>query len=166
MLGDSWAGSVHVTSSGHSLAGVYLYWPAKYGSDIIAAPLTGQGQPTTGELIAPAMYRQKSGGMWTRWSTGLVQNTSDTQATITVRFFGTNGTQRGTDYPVTVPRYSYAALNLKAGVDLPQAALNALGTNFSGSMTVASDGHEVLGVTYVFEESTDHHAGYPLMVVS
>ena len=72
--------------------------------------------------------------------------------------------RKGSDYPVTVSPRAYVSLNLKAGVDLPQAALNALGTNFSGSMTVTSDGHEILGTTYVFEESTDHHAGYPLLV--
>jgi hypothetical protein len=164
-LGDSWSGSVHVTSTtGHSLVGVNLYFPAKYGSDIIATPLTGQGQSTTGVLTAPAVYRQKSGGSWTRWSAILVQNTADTQATITVRFFDSNGNQKGSDYPIAVSPRAYASLNLKAGVDLPQAALNALGTNFSGSMTVTSDGHEILGTTYVFEETTDHHAGYPLLV--
>ncbi|HTP08230.1 MAG TPA: hypothetical protein VMP08_08275, partial [Anaerolineae bacterium] len=161
-LGDDWAGSVRVSSnSGAPLAGVYLYFPAQYGTDMIAVPLTGQSQLTTGSLIAPAVYRQQSGSIWTHWTTVLVQNTTDNAASITVRIFDSAGNLQGNACTLSVPRLSYAALHLKTGVDLtPCNLLNTLGTNFTGSMLITSnDSRALLAIYYDFYESTGRISG-------
>ncbi|HEY4720701.1 MAG TPA: hypothetical protein VII92_02550, partial [Anaerolineae bacterium] len=167
-LGDNWSGSVRVTGpSGSALAGVYLYFPAQYGTDMIAVPLMSQSQSSAGALTAPVVSRQKVGNSWTRWSTVLVQNTTDSSASITLRLFDSNGTQLGSDCPVTVLPRAYAALNLKTGVDLPSACnlLNILGTNFSGSMLILSnDGRAMLATYYSFDESTGRVEGDSVVV--
>jgi hypothetical protein len=141
-----------------------VYFPLQYGNDVIAVSLTGQAQAGTGTLVAPAVYRQQAGADWTRWSTVLAQNTANVAAPITVRFFDANGAQVGADCNLNVPRQSYAALNLKTGVDLqPCNILGALGNNFVGSMSVTSNNQAVLGITYLFYESTRRTSGDALI---
>ncbi len=155
-LGDDWRGTVQVVSTnGQPLVGVCLgAAPGEGVADDLAYRTLPAG--TVGQALAfPTVYRE--GG---RWSCAEVANASGTVGTVAVEFYGESGRVGGT-YTVAIPAYGLVRLSLQDGLDLPQAALEALGTSFVGAMYVTpSPGLALVGANAVYWPGEGRAAGY------
>ena len=166
-LGDDWQGTVRVTSSGgQPLAGLALGRTASAGAgDLWACSAVRGISGAQGGLAFPAVYRQL-GGAGERWSVAVVQNTTAVSGTLTVEFYGPEGTRVGEAYAVPLAAGGLVRLDLQAGGDLPPAALEALGSDFRGSMVLTPPaGAALVGANQVYwpdEGRAAAYAGYPL----
>jgi len=160
-LGDDWQGTVKVTSSnGQPLAAICVAWAPSTGAADNLAWNAAAGA-TTRPLAFPAVYRKLAGANDDRWSTVLVHNAGAAGGSVDVEFYDASGTKVGGTYTIPVSAGGLALLSLKDGLDLPQAALTALGTGFSGSMWVSpSTGVQIVGVAETFWPSDGRAAAY------
>ena len=160
-LGQNWNGTIKVTcTNGQPLAGVSLYFNKGIVADLAAYEAIRNSDATTNALSMPAVYRKMA---VPQWSTTLVQNLDNAQATINVKFFKGDGTQAGAvaGYNVNIPANGSVGLNLKQTVNLPQQALIDLGDNFNGAMYVTSTtGQHIIGMTLFFIENKGQALGY------
>ena len=105
--------------------------------------------------------RRLAGGGDEQWSAALVYNTAGTAGTVSVEFYAASGARVGDTYVVAVGASGTVRLDLKDGLDLPPAALLALGSGFRGSMYVRpSEGVVVVGVSRLFWSGGERAAGY------
>lgn len=161
LLGDDWQGSVTVTAD-KSISGMSIYSiPGAGVIDQIGYDAILK-QQSTNQVFMPATYRKISGPQH-QFSTTLIQNLEETDGTVNVRFFASNGSVRGNPdgYDVQLPKASSVRLNLKAGLELPAQALLDLGDIFSGAMLVtAAEDQKIAGVTFVVYETLQRASGY------
>jgi hypothetical protein len=170
-LGTNWAGTIKVVSTnGQPLAGVGFYFPYKQKSGIMAYNAI-RDSDATNKISAPAIYRKWPGQNWdataAQWSTTLVQNLDETNpVNITVNFYKSDGTFAAGPYTVNIPAGGSVGLNLYAGVDLPQDALNSLDTvtnyGYSGGMIIeAPTGSRLISITNILYRGRANGAAYP-----
>jgi hypothetical protein len=169
-LGTNWVGTIMVESTNaQPLAGVGLYFSLSNVPDVMGYESIGDSTASN-KLYSPAVYRKYIGASSDQWSATLVQNLAATAVNIGVDFFNSDGSHATGPYTVNVPGNSSVGLNLHSGVDLPAAALTALGTTYSGGMVItAPAGSKLIGVTNIFYESKvtpavsrEQGAAYPL----
>jgi hypothetical protein len=96
-----------------------------------------------------------------------VQNLDETNpVNITVNFYKSDGTFAAGPYTVNIPAGGSVGLNLYAGVDLPQDALNSLDTvtnyGYSGGMIIeAPTGSRLISITNILYRGRANGAAYP-----
>ncbi|HOG45025.1 MAG TPA: DUF5719 family protein [Anaerolineae bacterium] len=163
--GDDWIGTVRVTgTAGQALTGVGVARLPSLGvADNLAWNVASAA--IARPLAFPAVYRRLAGADDDRWSAILVHNAAATAGTVDVAFYDAGGAQVGETYTVLIPAGGQVRLSLKDGLDLPQAALDALGTGFSGSLWLTpSTGVEIAGVAETFWPAEGRAAGYAGLV--
>ena len=163
-LGDNWNGTIKVTSTNSQpLAGVSIYYNPGQVTDMAAYEAIRNSDATTNALSMPAVYRKALTPSGLQWSTTLVQNLDNVAGTINVKFYSAAGAAVGNaaGYNVQIPASSSVGLNLKTPVNLPQEALNDLGTGFSGAMYITSStGLHIIGNTNIVYSSLSRASGY------
>jgi len=162
-LGNNWQGTMKfVSTNAQPLAGVSFYFPISAGvTDYISFNAIRNSDATTKALSFPAVYRKLIGQSSDQWSAVLVQNIAATAGTVAVEFYGTNGLKVGNTYSIPIGANGSVRLNLKAGLELPQEALNTLGTSFVGSMYITpSAGVKIIGVSNILFTGSGRASGY------
>jgi len=168
-LGTNWVGTIMVENTSQPLAGVGFYFSINNVPDVMGYESIGDSTASN-KLYSPAVYRKYIGASSDQWSATLVQNLCGSSVSTNVDFFDSNGVHKAGPYAVSIAANSSVGLNLHSGVDLPTAALTALGTSYSGGMVVSStSGNCLIGVTNIFYESKvtpsvsrERGAAYPL----
>jgi hypothetical protein len=161
-LGTNWQGSVKVTSD-QPLTGAGFYFLPAAVPDVLGYNAINAGDATDNALSMPAVYRKVTGNNQI-FSTTLVQNLDDTDGMVNVKFFRATGETAGdpNGYDVQLPAGSSIRLNLKAGLELPQQALDDLGTGFSGAMYIEStSGNSIIGINNIVYDTLNRASGYP-----
>ncbi|GEM_PF-3026348 len=166
-LGTYWQGTMKVVSTnGKHLAGLSIMFPYSQPGlrDSLSFNAIRDSDATDTGLSFPAVYRKRTGGTDAQWSTSLIQNITNTAGQVEVRFFrAADGTEiAGGPWTVNIPANGSVRLNLKDGLELPQSALTALGTYFSGAMLVTpkTSGMRIIGVTNIYWDGTNRSSGY------
>lgn len=162
-LGNNWQGTMKFTcTNGQPLAGVSFYFPYSTGvRDSIAFAAIRESDATTKALSFPAVYRKQTGASSDQWSATLIQNIAATAGTLAVEFYNTDGAKVGPTYNVPIGANSSVRLNCKAGLELPQEALNALGNGFIGSIFITpSEGVKIIGVSNIIFDGAGRASGY------
>jgi hypothetical protein len=170
-LGDNWVGTVMVESTNAmKLAGVGFYFSVNNVKDVLGFEAIPD-EMASNKVYAPAVYRKIKSTVADgskQWSATLVQNLGGSAVTVDVKFFSSEGVQVGSTYNVSIPANGSIGLNMWKGVNLPQAALDALdaGTGdlgFNGGMVVSAPaGSQLVGITNIFYEAPGTSLGREL----
>ncbi len=167
-MGTNWNGTIKVTSTNQQpLAGVVMYFNLGAAPDLVAYEAVRNRDATTNALSMPAVYRKRltqTPAYW-QWSVTFVQNLDNTSGSINVKFYDTQGNQRGNlqGYSVALPANSSVALNLiyaPAG-DPWNQVLTDLGQDFVGAMYITStSGRHIIGNTIFYIQTKRQGLGY------
>lgn len=139
------SGSLYITSDTKiaTMASVHsTTWSAAYSG-------VATGDTT---IWVPGVFRKAAGPIWNLFSAVVLQNLGNSTANVTVHMIGVPGAA-STSFTDTIPaKASYGINTRSAGTMDPtkwQTAMDALGTNWQGSVKVVSD-QELCGAGFYF----------------
>jgi uncharacterized protein YcfL len=160
-----WKGTVKaVSTNGQPLVGVGIFFSPT--GDNIMFNAINNSDATTGDLAFPVSKRYLTGISNDQFTIHIIQNLANEAATVDVGIYDRNGVQLVNRQDITIPANGSVAFNLQKEIDLPLSDLNALGTNFSGSMYVTGDGvHPIIGIAYQYFRIAGKSMGYNAFVV-
>ncbi len=138
-LGTSWDGSVKIVSDKAVVANVITQWWRSSGkeSGYYAAPNASQSQATT--YFVPGIRRIKDGSAWKEFSAVIVQNLTNSDNTVTVKFYDRNGNLKLT-LTDTLSGGASIGYNTKNGGSRDASDFIPLGDNFEGHAVVTGSG--------------------------
>ena len=136
-LGGNWGGSVVITSDKAVVANVNTQWFRGTGPEAgyYAAANTKQGG---NKFYVPYIRRVVNGTTWKEYSAVVVQNLTDANANVTIRFYDRNGTEKLTLTDTLIPGGA-VGYNTRNGGSHDAADFLPLGDNFEGHALVTSN---------------------------
>jgi len=133
-LGKAWAGSVKITSDKAIVANVITQWFRPTGAEAgyYAAADTKTSAST---FYLPGVRRVQDGSTWKEFSAVIVQNLTNSNNDVTVKFYDRNGNLKLTLSDTLAPGAAIG-YNTKNGGDHDPADFDPLGTAFEGHAVV------------------------------
>ena len=137
-LGTTWSGSVKITSNKAVVANVITQWFRPTGAEAgyYAAANTSTSANT---FFLPGIRRIKDGSTWKEFSAVIVQNLTNSDNTVTVKFYDRNGNLKLT-LTDTLAAGAAVGYNTKNGGDHDPSDFDPLGTSFEGHAVVEATG--------------------------
>lgn len=135
-LGNNFLGSAIVTST-EPIAGISGL--VRYPSGGLAGGYNAMPPSAgSGRIVHPALFRVKSGSMWTNVSALQVQNLDPSNnTTVTFKWRNPDGSV-ALQFDDVIPANSSHAYNTRYGGAVPAASFNALGTSWRGPVDIST----------------------------
>lgn len=155
---SDWAGALKVTAD-QPVVAIGIYNPLSITSDAGAYEgVNGSGAATV--WYCPSVFRKLPGTSADQWSTSLVQNTTNSDATLSAEYYDVDGNLvKAYNNFTTIGGLQSAGLNLKSGVDLPASVATDLGSNFVGAVKITA-GQPVAVMNNIFFSGTNRGSAY------
>ncbi|HEY63640.1 MAG TPA: hypothetical protein G4O02_03615 [Caldilineae bacterium] len=157
-VSNDWNGLAVITSTVPVVGIVNNIW--RKPTQETASYAMGTADDAATKLYYPVLFRKYTGS-WEQWSAAIFQNTTDTDATVTARFYNPDGTLAATAGPITIPGKGAKGLNTRYDSD-PGEPLASLPADWTGVAVVESD-QPIIGISNLIW--TDKAAGYNAAVV-
>ncbi len=137
-LGKTWDGSVKITSDKAVVANVITQWFRPTGAEAgyYAAANTKTSSST---YYVPGIRRVRDGSAWKEFSAVIVQNLTNSDNNVTVKFYDRSGNLKLT-LSDTLAAGSSVGYNTKNGGSHDPSDFNPLGNNFEGHAVVQASG--------------------------
>ncbi len=157
---NGWGGSAIVeVTNGQTVAGVGVVNQQGRSATYNAADCSGATGATT--LVVPSQYRHVTNdGRWLLLSALNVQNLEGSAAAVQLEYIPRDPTKPSKTANITIPPYSSAALNMRAGYNGDSSYFNDLGTSWGGSVKITSNKAAVANVITQWFRPTGAEAGY------